>query len=186
MTTRIRSTLNQNALGPGLALSQGGLVVTTTQDALSADRKVLATLPRAIGDTGFECQFWSTTRPTLLPVGNRVGFAKPTSSLTACVGADVDSWGYEPATGNLYNNGIAVATGDLCQERRVITVFAVWTTTLSIGVAIDGTFQFLYDTTKLHTIVPAVTVCGSNAADINAFLNLGQTSMNYPTIQVAP
>lgn len=185
MTTRIRSTLNQNALGPGLVLSQGGLVVTTTQDALSDARKVLGTIPRAIGDSGFECQFWSTTRPSLLPVGNRVGFAVPTSSLTACVGADADSWGYEPATGSLYNNGSAVATGDLCQERRVITIFAAWTTTLSIGVAIDGTFQFLYDTGAMSRVVPAVTVCGSNAADISVFVNFGQTPMNYPQIQVA-
>lgn len=185
MATIVRSVLNQNALGPGLTLNQGGLVVTTTTDALSNARKVLATQPRAIGSTGFECQFWSTSRPALLPAGNRVGLATPDCSLTTCVGNDASSIGYDINTGDIFVNSVSVANIGPCVERKVITVYAriLRSGILRFCVGINGAPQIDYNTgLSGYTWLPAATVCGSNAADINAFFNFGQTAMNYPLI----
>ena len=74
MTSRTYATLNANALGDGLSLDQGNLVVTTNADGLDFHRAVFGTQPKGTGQMYFETYFYSTSRPTgglvnLLSVG---------------------------------------------------------------------------------------------------------------------
>lgn len=187
MTTKIRSVLNQNALGPGLALDQGGLVVTTTADNLDQNRKVLGTVPRALGELYYECAFYSTTRPTTLPVGVRCGIALAQSTLDTCCGDDIRSLGFELGTGKIYNAGVNTQTITVAQERTMLGVHV----TASAGSAVvsffvDGVFQATETFTFIGGFyVPCITVCGSTAADMNAYFNSGIRGFRYP-LMVAP
>src|SRR6185295_9973599 len=107
MTARVYSTWNPNALGDGLALAQGNLVITTIANALPNDRKVLATLPKGSSPGFYETVFWSVPRVSLAD-NVATGVAHPDSPLDHAVGADSKSCGYYPATGDLVYNGSAV------------------------------------------------------------------------------
>ena len=87
MTARVYSTWNPNALGDGLVLDQGNLVVTTGQDSLSNARKVLATLPKSSASGFYETVFWSTPQVSL-STNVATGVALTDSPLNEAVGHD--------------------------------------------------------------------------------------------------
>lgn len=80
MSARTYATWNQNAFGEGLALLQGGVMISTLQDNLSNSRKVLGTLPKGSSEGFYETVFWSVPRVSL---GTNIatGLAMPDSPL---------------------------------------------------------------------------------------------------------
>lgn len=181
MSTRIFSTLNPNACGPGLVLSQGNLVVTTAQNNLDANRKVLGTLPQGTGDYVFENQFYTGSQPTTLPVGFDVGVAYPTSSLTARCGTDANSIAYNPSTGQIRQNNAVVQTVQPSPERAVISVLARITTG-ALHFFINGSWIAVVTLPAGQFWVPCLSVYGGNAADYCSYFNGGQTALNYPAL----
>lgn len=178
MATQVFAMLNPNALGPGLVLDQGNLVVTTNAAALSSARKVLGTVPKGVASGYFECIFYSDTQAASLPSGVLVGIARADSPLTSGVGVDALSYGYEPLTGNIRNNNGTLLTTRASVERSVLGVYYNGTT--------GYLAWFLENNILGSTIVaagsyvPAVTVCGGNAADVKAVLYFGQRGLKYP------
>lgn len=181
MSTRTYSTLNQNALGPGLVLSKGGLIVTTTEAALNADRCVLGTVPQGTGTVYYEAMCYTGLQPDPTPDGFLVGVGKPTTRLDRATGADADSFGYQPSTGNVMSGGIAVETFDPTPERTVIGVL------LELGPSIANLSYFLggsyAGTITLPTgqlWLPCGSVYGDAAADNKIYFNFGQTGFVNP------
>lgn len=193
MTAPTYSLFTANGLGPDLDISQGGLVVTTSLDGTTADRKALALLPKGSGVSYFECQFFTKTQPSVLPTGVAVGVASPYSDLALGAGSDADSWAYDPVTGYVYNSGAqqdaftfqpdapqALATA----ERQVIGIYLdIGPSLVTMGIAIDGSYAGQLSLPTGQFWVPCVTVCGGAAGDTSAFFIFGQNAFNYPRIQ---
>lgn len=182
MTTKLFSTLNPNALGPGLALSQGNLVVTTTQSNLNANRKVLGTLPNGTGNYRFDVQFYTTSRPTTTPVGFDVGVATTTSDINSRPGTDANSFAYNPSTGQIRSNNAVLQTVNSSPERTVITILAQIAATAKMHVFLNGTWIAVQTITAGKFWVPCLTVYGGNAADYCAYINGGQTAFDNPNL----
>lgn len=116
------ATFNPNALGPGLALDYGNLVVTTDQINLDGERMVLSTIPKAVGETWINAYFWSNFRGDLTGLCS-LGIAEVDSPLDEMVGgASGKSYGLRPTEGNIWHAGAAIDTSgfDGIDERRCI------------------------------------------------------------------
>lgn len=189
MTTQIFATLNQNALGPGLVLDQGGLVVTTNAAALSNARKALGTLPKGVGESLFECTFYSDSRTTPVPAGIRVGLAQTSSLTNIGTGVDALSYGLDLNTGNLYSNTAVLAnvvSGGI-PERTVISTYTKFNvSSITMHFFTNGVWRNSWTVSSVSGKfwVPSVTVCGGNAADWKAFLGFGQRGLKYPRLVI--
>jgi hypothetical protein len=187
MTARTYSTWNPNALGTGLLLDQGNLVVTTGANALSNSRKVLGTLPKGGSSGYFETQFWSTPQVSL-GTNVAVGVAQQTSSLASAVGADAASCGYYPATGAVIYNGSTLTTLDAIPERRVIGIFLRFAAGHAyMVITVSGSWVYGADLGTGGALwVPALTLAGGNATETSAYSNFGQRGFDYPFIVYPP
>ena len=187
MTARTYSTWNPNALGTGLLLDQGNLVVTTGADSLSNSRKVLATLPKATSSGYSETEFWSTPQVSL-STNAAVGVAKVGSSLSAALGVDANSCGYYPATGEVKKNNVVLTTLAAIPERRTIGIyFAESGGDVHMIITVQGSWVYGADLGAVGDLwVPALTLAGGNATETSAFTNFGQRGFNYPVIIYPP
>lgn len=186
MTSRVYSTWNPNAVGDGLVLTQGNLVVTTEFGSLDNSRKVLATLPKASSSGYFQTKFWSTARSDL---GTQVavGLAKPTSALDAAPGADADSIGYYPATGEIVLNGSTLTSVPPIDERVAINLYYfVGGGHSFVSFMTNGSFLYSADLGATDFWMPTLVVSGGdNAGDVSAIANFGQSGFDY-TFTSAP
>jgi hypothetical protein len=186
MTSRTFATLNANALGGGLLLSAGNLIVTTDTDNIDRNRKVLGTVPRGTGDAYFECYFYSDTRPDDLSETCSVGVATPDSALDQATGEDADSF------------GLIVGTGEITTHDSGSLFVNPLTERLCIGVLLRAdlvapTLAFSVNGSLLEEIalpagkfwVPSLTVSGLPAGDMKAFVNFGQRGFDYPAVVVS-
>ena len=184
MSSRVFGTWDENALGDGLVLDLGGLVVKTGQNALSNSRKVIGTLFKATGTGYFESEFWSIPQVSL-GTNVAIGLAQPDSPLNQAVGADSKSVAFYPATGLVLSNGATVATLDIVPERTVISMYmSLLTPTLLI--AINGTLRGSISLASGKSWAPACTVAGGNAGETFNFTNFGQRGFNYRVLQGPP
>lgn len=176
MTSRTYATLNANALGDGLSLDQGNLVVTTNADGLDFHRAVFGTQPKGTGQMYFETYFYSTSRPTGGLVNLlSVGVAQVGSSLSKYVGEESTSYGFRPADGGIYNDDTESQSTDAIGERMCIGVLLDLTaSTPNVVWYVDGS-QIGYseiDTDEFW--VPAISIGATTAGDVSAFVNFGQ------------
>lgn len=192
MTARVYSTWNPNALGEGLLLEQGNLVVTTGADNLSNDRKVLGTLPKGTAPGFYETVFWSTPQVSL---GDNVatGVAQPDSPLDQAVGADSKSCGYYPATGQIILNGTVLTTShtahDPIIERIDIGVyFHPFGGHMYVSFIVAGTWIYEVDLGTSGLWVPAQTLAGGIAGETSSYTRFGGggVAFNYPRIIAPP
>jgi hypothetical protein len=185
MSSRILSTWDPNALGDGLSLELGNLVVATAQNALSNSRKVIGTLFKATGTGYTENEFWSVPQVSL-GTNVAIGLAQPDSTLTTAVGADAKSWGFYPATGLVLNNGATVATLDIIPERTVISIYLSLVTTPTMVIAVAGSWRASIVLPSSKSWAMAATLAGGNAGETSLFTNFGQRGFNYRNIQGPP
>lgn len=183
MTSRTFATLDPNALGPGLALDLGNLVVTTNQNGLTGttNQRVHGTIPKAIGGAYFIGYFYSTSQGDLTGLCS-IGVAEPDSTLNAYVGEDSQSWGMRPADGGIWNGGVQVVAGDPIAERQGIGVY------LTMSGTTQGTFLAFYVNGNFYADVflpdhkfwvPSVGVSSDVAGDLSAFVNFGQRPFEF-------
>jgi hypothetical protein len=185
MTSRVYSTLNPNALGAGLVLDQGNLLLTTGADALSNARKVLGTLPKSGSVGQFESIFWSVPRVSL-GTNAAVGLAQTTSPLNQAPGIDALSIGYYPATGEVRKNNVVLTTLTIIDERKTITIYQqFFGGNLFFNIAVAGTALFQYQM-DAGFWVPCGMVAGGNAGETLAEFNFGQRGFHYPRIVAVP
>lgn len=186
MTSRVYSTWNPRAIGDGLALDQGNLVVTTIADNLDTSRKVLGTLPKHSALGFFETEFYSLPQVDL-GFNVAVGLAQTDSPLNAPPGGDTHSIGYYPATGEILYKSVLVTTVDPIPERTVIGIYMN-----NIGghqymnVIVSGTWVYQVILDDDNFWVPAIMVAGGNATETSAYSNFGQRAFNYPRMIAPP
>jgi hypothetical protein len=181
------ATLNPNALGPGLALDLGNLVVTTDQINLDGERMVLSTIPKAVGQVYAECYFYSQFRGDLSGLC-AIGVAETDSPLDEMAGgASGKSYAYRPADGGIWHAGAEIDSGSTqpAAERRCIGL-TVDFNNVSGPLAtwyLDGSQigYVLLPTDKFWCLAVSVG-CGTQAAgDVSAFINFGQRAFeNQP------
>lgn len=179
MTAKTFATLNPNALGSGLALDLGNLVVTTNADSLDGSRAVFGTIPKAVGHGFFAGYFYSTSRGDLSGLAS-IGLCRTTAGLDKYVGQDSLGWGLRPFDGGIWHNGASVVSGNPMDERLCISVYCNFNAPTGPYLAwfVDGSF---YASVILPTDshggffwVPAVSIGGDVAGDLSCFVNFGQ------------
>lgn len=179
MTSRTFAILNRNAIGQGLVLDDGNLVVTTEEVSTAGTSTVLATLPKAVGKARFDTYFYSNLRADLTGMC-AVGLARTEVDLNAYLGDDQYGWAMRPGEGGIWNNGVMVTPGQSVPERVAITVVCAFN-------ASAGPFlQWYVDNSPYASVflptdsfggffwLPAVSVGGSVPGDVSAFCNFGQ------------
>lgn len=190
MSSESFATWNPRALGDGMELEEGNLVVTTGRPSLSNARKSLATMPKSLGQAVSEHEIWSIPQVNL---GTRaaIGLAQPDSPLNQAVGADAKSWGFYLGTGLIVNNGSTVATLDIINEptsspsalRAVVSIlFQVVAGTPQFILAINGSWRYGFALPSGKSYVLASTLSGGEAGELSLFSNFGQRGLNYPRI----
>jgi hypothetical protein len=184
MPTRIYSTLDPNRLGPKLSLSQGNLIVSTTE-ACDIARAVFGTRPIGAGRVAFECAFFSQSQPAAGLVDLcAVGVAALNSPFDQAIGENASTYAYLPANADIRNDGISFV--DSSSPDIQVQKERVW-----IGVMLDmvagivswhvnGSYigQISVDQTKSY--LPAVSIGSSTPGDVSAQLNFGQYLLNFP------
>lgn len=190
MPSKILATLDPHRLGDGLVLSQGNLVVTTNS-VLDIHRSAFGSIEMAEGMSAFECQFWSTSRPSAgLANLCSVGIAESDASLAKYVGEEATSWGFRPTEAAVYNNdasisGAASPAIQTTAERVTIGVLLDCIASPPIAVwHVNGNpiFQVTLSANKFY--VPAVSIGSSTPGDVSAYLNFGQRLLNFPLMSV--
>jgi hypothetical protein len=189
MTARVFSTWNPNAVGEGLLLDQGGLVITTGVSALSNARKVIGTLPKGSSPGFYETVFWSVPRVSL---GSNVatGVAQPDSPLDQAVGADSKSCAFYPATGDIIFAGSTLTTLDPIPERVYIGVYLIFSGGHAfVNFIVSGSWIYEVDLgTGGKLWLPAQTLAGGNATETSSktLFGGGGIAFNYPRIVAPP
>lgn len=188
MSARTYAFWNSNALGEGLALLQGGVMVTTLQDNLSNSRKVLGTLPKGASEGFYETVFWSVPRVSL---GTNIatGLAHPDSPLDEPVGADAKSCGYYPATGDIVMGGYVLDTLDPIDERKDIGIHLVFFGGHAyMIVAIEGSYGRTVDLGVATSWVAAQTLAGGIAGETSSYTRFGGggVAFNHPRLTTPP
>lgn len=190
MPSKVLATLDPHRLGDGLVLSQGNLVVTTTK-VCDIHRSVFGTIAMAEGMSAFECQFWSTSRPSAGLSGLcRVGLAEVDSSLAKAVGEESTSWGLGPTEAEITNNNASISSGaspaiQTIAERVCHGVLLDCTVSPPIAVwHVNGNPIFQATLTANKFYVPAVSIGSTIAGDVSAYLNFGQRLLNFPLMSV--
>lgn len=172
------ATLDPTKLGSGLALEQSDTVVTYT-GAVSIARKVLATEPKETGVWRVACFFWGDAAIT-----NRISFglARPTSSLSAYVGGDADSYGYRVAEGQIHHNGASIDAVTAGAKGQWIDII-LNLNTLTASFFLAGAPLYELTLPDAGPWCAAVTVSGTTGYDLRALLNTGQRAFSWPNAE---
>lgn len=191
MTARVFSTWNPHAVGDGLGLQQGNVVITTLVSGLSNARKVLGTLPKGLAPAFYETVFYSVPMVSLSD-NVATGLAKPTSPLNEAVGHDADSCGYYPATGEIKKGNTVLTTLDPIDERTDIgiymTIGGLGGNHAFMNVITAGVWRYAVDLGAGSLWVPAQTLAGGNATETSSYTRFGGggVAFNYPRIVAPP
>lgn len=184
MATRIYSTLDPNRLGPKLFLSQGNLIVSTTE-ACDIARAVFGTRPIGAGRVAFECAFFSQSQPAAGLVDLcAVGVAALNSPLDEAIGSNASTFAYLPANADIRNNGISLVDSSFpdlqVQKERVFIGVMLDMVAAVVSWHVNGSYigQAALDPTKQY--LPAVSIGSSTPGDVSAQLNFGQYLLNFP------
>ncbi len=166
--------IDSNACGAGLSVDDSMLQITTIAGALSSARSVHGDVSAMSGEFAFELYVWTVSRVAL---GTRVsiGIAKPTDTLDHEIGSSADSYGYRIGDGTVRNNSSTLVTVQTAAERTCIGVrVSLAPGAASVSWYVAGTLVHTQSLPTGQAWVPAVTISGGDAGDINAWLNFGQ------------
>lgn len=181
MTSKTFATLNPNALGPGLALDYGNLVVTTNQNGLDVQRAVFGTIPKAVGHVFAEAYFYSNFRGDLTDLWS-FGLAQVDAPLDEMIGgASGKSWGLRDS-GEIWNANASIDSsgGQPIAERHCLGLYVNFS-----GLTSAGPFAAWYvDGSQVGTVIlpsgkfwvlgVSIAATSSGAGDLSAFVNFGQ------------
>lgn len=171
-------------MGPKLALSQGNLVVGTT-DICDISRAVFGTLPMGAGRIAFECAAWSQSQPAagLIDLFT-VGVAEAGAPLDQQIGEGPKTFGYSPANAEIRNNGVSIldtAGPDLQpQKERVWIGVMVDMIAAIVSWHVNGSYIAQAALTPGKFYLPAVSIGSTTPGDVSAQLNFGQYLLNFP------
>jgi hypothetical protein len=185
MPAQTFGTWDQNALGAGLVLQMGGLVIVTGDSNLTNARKALGTLPKGSGTGYFENEFYSVPQVNL-GTNCAVGVAQPTSALNAAPGQDALSWAFYPGTGDVKNNGAVLMNIGIVPERTVISVYLSLITTPQLILAVSGSWKASIALPAGKVWLPTAMLAGGNAGETGLYTNMGQRGFNYTRIEGPP
>lgn len=172
MTSRTYATLDRNRLGPGLLLDDSDLQITTSV-ACDGARKVLGSLPVMSGEYAYECYVWSTSQGDLSGLVS-IGVAQPDSALNSGVGSDAKSFGFWTADGVVKSNGSTVDSPGKQPERVCIGVhLSLSPSAATCAFFVNGAVVSTVDLPTGKAWLPALTLGGTSASDINASINFG-------------
>lgn len=181
----IIATLNPNALGDGLGLDLGNLVVTTLRTNLDRNRKVLGTLPKAVGRAYIEAYFYSTFQGDLTGLC-ALGIAATNVPLNTSVGNDALSWAIRPDTGGIWNNSTEIESGSgpVVKERNCIGIYVNFDGIDSTGQPYVAWFvngsqyaSVLLPTGHFWVIAVSIGSTAQGAGDLSCFVNFGSRTM---------
>lgn len=198
---KVWCTLDPHRLGDKLELSQGNLVVSTTE-VCDYQRGAFGTIALGVGNASFECYFWSTSRPAggLIDLC-AVGLVEVGSALDQVIGDELEattaalpmSWALRTNTTDTGGHYAAIVAGGieldrlLAQDERVcIGVFFFGDISApKVAFHINGNWLAQADLTPGRFYLPAVSI-GSSASptDVNAYLNFGQRGLDHPDMQI--
>lgn len=198
---KVVCTLDPHRLGDKLELSQGNLVVSTTE-VCNFQRGAFGTIALGVGNASFECYFYSTSRPAggLVDLC-AVGLVEVGSALDQVIGDETEattsafpmSWALRTNSTDSGGHYAAIVAGGveldrlLSQDERVCIGVFFYGDILAPKVAfhINGNWIGQADLTPGRFYLPAVSI-GSSASpdDVAAYLNFGQRGLNYPNMQV--
>lgn len=174
MTSRILCQLDRNALGDGLTIDDGGLIVTTNRNALDAQRVVLGNLAVSSGVHTFEIYVYSTSRGDLSGLVS-IGVAEVGAPLDEMVGDNAESFGIRPADGEIWTNGGSVNTFDPLPERTCIGVTVdLDSPTPQVRWSFNGSSLYFRTLTADKAWVPAISIGAAEAGDVSVVANFGQ------------
>lgn len=190
---RVFSTFNANAIGPGLVLDQGNTIVTTNLPGLDANRAVLCTLPKAVGDVFAELAFWSQSRGDMSGLC-AWGLAEPDAPLDEMLGGPSGkSFAYRPSEGGIYWNGNKIDTSgtDTTPERTFIGMQVKFNFSSAGPLAIwsRGRSQLgavYLPSGKFWCAAVSVGNGDQAAGDVSAFLRTRYPFENQPPIPAPP
>lgn len=171
------ATLNPNAIGPGLSLDYGNLVVTTKQNGLDGNRMVLGTVPKAVGHGFIEAYFYSTFRGDLTGLCS-LGLAEVDCPLDEYVGGPSGkSWGYRPDLGGIWNAGSETDSGSsqAIAERLCIGLYANFSDNFAAWYVQGSQIgSVVLPSGKFWVVAIGLGATSQGAGDLSAFINFGQ------------
>ncbi len=173
------ATFDAAQLGAHLELQESALVVTHDHDSDDISRTVLCTLAVVDGLRYAEGVFWGVDG-TLAGFGS-IGVATDDEVLTNYVGESVESFGFRPGDGAIYNDAAAIASdlqpvvkgqvfGLVLDLDASPPTFAVW---------IAGTEAAVVELPADRTWKLALSVGGAVAYDLSGFVNFGQRRFEH-------
>jgi hypothetical protein len=193
------SAVNANAIfagfdevniGPLMMLSQGDLVLQTS--ATVDNNRCARSLYDMVILSNVEFQLYSpnfingtlAALPSLLSQAAMIGVVTRQASLTSWPGKDAFGWGYDPGTGNVYNNNAVIATLSTATYNDVI------------GVIVDPPNHTVQFTKNGVSMGSAISITASKSwffagmvsgvsGDIALKCNPGNTPFLYPMFQLS-
>lgn len=180
--TIVYSRIDPNRMGPGFVLEQGGQVLTTGVDSVTAERIAMATLPFAVGQHSYEVGAYSVRED---PLAGRcfVGIAQPNADLLTQLGSGADSWALDLGTGEITNNGGVIDTIEAISERLWVGILADIAND-QLRFYVSGSLKIVLDLDPGNMWVPAFSLKGP-AADLRLAVNLGgQRAFNFSLLSV--
>lgn len=161
-------------IGPGLATSDSGLVLTTTTDSTSRERMARSTFSRT-GDTyGAEFVFWGDA-----DLYANIGLVDASESLAAEVGIAPLSIGWRLDTGEVFSGGDLVAyhlPGVQKGQIVGVTFYAAPGSLNLVRFELDGTTVAEIDVGDGDTWHYAVSMASDPAGELSCAVNAGQWS----------
>lgn len=173
---RIYATFDAGAIGPGLELEQGGLVVVSNTAGLDIHRLARGNI--ATGTSGryfYEAAFYGDGA---LADRCSVGIVQATHSLSEYAGEGALSYGLRAGDDGVYSNSVQVVGVDAVDKRTWIGVL-VDMDALTCSWFVDGS---LVASTSIAAApwYPAVTVAADEAYDLRCYVNFGQYAFERP------
>ena len=176
MTSRTPCYLDSNACSADLLIREGGLIVTTRNNALNdLNRTVHGAIAVATGTYRFEAYHWSKSRTSFAGLYS-IGVAQASGAISQPMDSTLGKgFGLRPADGVIVSGGANLATVSPIDERVPIGIYLF----LSGGVC---TCTWLVDGTAVYTAVlpngkvwvPASSLGAAQAGDRSASFNFGQ------------
>lgn len=176
---KIICTLDPHRMGDKLALSQGNVVVTTT-DVCDFHRAVFGNIAIPLNVMAFECYFWSTSNPASGLVNMcSVGIVQKGSSINKYVGEESTSYGLRTSDGagnaGIYNNnGVLTALPQIAERQCIGVLLNADISNPYVSWQVNGNYlgQVALPTGKFW--LPAISIGSGTPGDVSAYFNAGQ------------
>lgn len=188
MSKKQYTVIDESVLVTGLAVEQGGVVLTTDAAGLDINHTARSSFAQEIDNVAVEVLLYGDA--VSLAGKAAVGFGNADHSLNTYVGASSNSIGYRVFDGEIHIGGVSVAsvaTGTLGDVVKVISVRAAAETTLYFY--LNENLQYTYVVDKGCPALPLadplywmISLGSVEGGDINAFVNSGAQQFEYATV----